>query len=135
MENTAVDTAPTDHCISNNDPEHRTVVIKTEESIPVGVPHCGQQEEDREREEHPAMKATATVPPFFSMRNHHSQEATLTTTSANTASEGSFAAALRKLAQQAPNFPAPVLPREQAGRHTPPGHATKNMKGKFNGYR
>lgn len=66
------------------------------------------------------MKATATVPPFlnFSVRNHHQEQANIVTTSA----EGGFAAALRKLAQQAPGFPAPVSHREMRQKSPP----TKN---------
>ncbi|XP_057292144.1 uncharacterized protein LOC130614719 isoform X2 [Hydractinia symbiolongicarpus] len=68
------------------------------------------------------MKATATVPPFlnFSVRNHHQEQANTVTTSA----EGGFAAALRKLAQQAPGFPAPVSHREMRQKSPP----TKNAE-------
>jgi len=75
------------------------------------------------------MKATAAVPPFlnFNMRNHpqeHHLPLPMPPASSSSA-EGGFAAALRKLAQQAPGgFPAPILPR--ASIHSPPG---KQIKG------
>ena len=72
------------------------------------------KEEKSEVQVEPGMKATATVPPFMnlSMRNH-TQEHSNPSSSSSNSSEGSFAAALRKLAQQAPGFPIPVIPRDR----------------------
>lgn len=75
----------------------------------------------------PEMKATATVPPFLNfggMRNHTQEQHPLASP-APTSGEGGFAAALRKLAQQAPGgMPAHMLPRDVL--HSPTG---KHLKG------
>ena len=70
---------------------------------------------DKHQQE-PGMHATAIVPPFlnYSMRSHTQEHSNTTSTA-----EGSFAAALRKLAQQAPGFPSP-LTRERRPTSPPP---------------
>ena len=100
---------------------------------------ASEKQRKENRLEPTVMKATATVSPFLnlSMRNLSSQNSNTVTTSSTTMplsppgnkDDESFASALRKLAQQAPGFPAQLMPREHS-RHSPP-YSGKNGKGEF----